>query len=83
MMQPMEHQPLSINEKTKITEAAVKDLVQQRLGFATFMIVHPEAKAGQGFRVIVMTASAHTIATQQAVDAIVQDLNTQYELIKG
>jgi hypothetical protein len=79
----MEFQPLSINEKTKITEAALKDVVQQRLGFATFMIVHPEAKAGQGFRVIVMTASPHMIATQLAVDTIVQDLNTQYELIKG
>jgi hypothetical protein len=71
---------LTTIEKTKVTASQLKDLIQQRLGFAAFLTVHREAQ-GLGFTVGVVTAPAQAIYTQQTVDVIVQELRASYELI--
>ena len=73
---------MSTIEKTKVTAAQLKDLIQQRLGFAAFLTVHRAAQ-GLGFTVSVVTAPAKAIHTQQAVDAIVQELRNSHQLIDG
>jgi hypothetical protein len=68
--------------KTKVTASQLKDLIQQRLGFAAFLTVH-KASQGLGFTASVVTAPAQAIHTQQVVDAIVQELRAAHELIDG
>lgn len=67
-------------EKTKVTAGQLKDLIQQRLGFAAFLTVHKAAQ-GLGFTVSVVTAPAQAIHTQQVVDSIVEELRGSHELI--
>jgi len=73
---------LSMIEKTKVTAGQLKELIQERLGFAAFLTVHKAAQ-GLGFTVGVVTAPAQAIHTQQVVDAIVQELRATHELIDG
>lgn len=69
-------------EKTKVTAGQLKELIQERLGFAAFLTVHKAAQ-GLGFTVGVVTAPAQAIQTQQVVDAVVQELRATHELIDG
>jgi hypothetical protein len=73
---------VSTIEKTKVTVQQMKDMVQERLGFAAFLTVH-RAGQGLGFTVGIIAAPAQAIAAQQSVDAIVQELRASYELIDG
>jgi hypothetical protein len=67
------------SEKAKVTKTELNDMILARLGFAAFLTIH-KAGQGLGFTTTVVTAPAKAIAAQQAVDNVVAELRTQYEL---
>jgi DNA recombination-dependent growth factor C len=66
-------------QKTKVTEEQLKDDVLKRLGRKAFLTVHRH-KPPVNYSVGIVTAPAHAVAAQQAVDNIVDELRPLYEL---
>jgi hypothetical protein len=64
--------------KIKVTETELKDLIQQRLGFAASLTVQRHAELG--FTVSALATPSNALAVQQAVDLIVEVLQISHEL---
>ncbi|SFK08190.1 hypothetical protein [Bradyrhizobium sp. cf659] len=67
-----------MSTRQQVTSTELKQIIQQRLGFAVFVTIHRNAQLGFTATVI---APIKAVAVQQAIDAIVQDLRLAYELV--
>lgn len=67
--------------KTKASEKQIKEMVIERLGYDAHLIVHPAGR-GLSFAVGILAPRSKSQAAQQAVDNIVAELRSQYELAR-